>query len=138
MALRRDARSCISHWEVQIFTCASGERHALCCLRERKAGLAARMTFSSIISIETPVLEKAGKPCLSHEAESVECRKRDGRSGEDKPEMLCDLHREKSSLVDRSLQVEGFGVKRSVSFLTWLAGLMTGNSLWIWWNIPFL
>lgn len=51
------------------------------------------MTFSSIISIETPALEKAGKPCFFREAESVECRKRDGRSGEDKLEMLCDLHR---------------------------------------------
>ena len=55
------------------------------------------MTFSSIISIETPALEKAGKPCFFREAESVECRKRDGRSEEDKLEMLCDLHREESS-----------------------------------------
>lgn len=66
---------------------------------ERMAGLAARMTFSSIISNQTPLKEKTGSPCFSRRAESVECRKRDGELAEDKREMLCDLHGEGYTIV---------------------------------------
>ena len=72
------------------------------------------MTFSSIISIETPALEKAGNPCFFREAESVECRKRDGRSEEDKLEMLCDLHREESSSA------------------TYVSGSSRRKGVWVW------
>ena len=102
------------------------------------------MTFSSIISIETPVLEKAGKPCLFHEAESVECRKRDGRSGEDKLEMLCDLHREEDGLNDGPYKLVSrlsasrlggeffFGLVDRVVDLKFLWVLVDGSALVVW------